>query len=303
MPTCPTPPVSLGFSWTTGSTYYSGKYYSAVPALPVGIIFALHGRGGTASLLVERRVEWASFFRDAVARRHAVVVLDAAPGSSTREWYTASTSVTYNPELVNMTNILSKMESAGLVTTTTPIYFVGIGQGGDAAGFLAAALSATRPVRAVAAYAAGTAAIYGSATYAMPTTFALSDKDPLVDRSIVTANVAAMKQRGVDAAVHVRPAERVCNGRFTRIPGISGTASRLVFDGLVAGGALAADGSVAYVSADAITWGSALPPQGIPPAYADFGEKIAEQLRVVGGENAFYGDRNGATLDFFDAHR
>jgi len=301
---CPYPPAAVGFSWKTEILSRSSRpYSSAVSALPTGVIFALHGSNGSASLLTQKRVEWSSFFRDAVARRYALVVLDSAV-TNPREWYVATSNVTANPDLANIVEVVDKLIQAKSITSSTPIYLVGVGQGGEAAGYFASALrTAGKPVRAVAAYAAGVAATYASTAYAVPTTFAISGADPLVNGVTVAANVAAMKARGVDAAVFTLPEGRVCNGRFTRIPGISGAASRLIFDGLVAGGALRPDGTVTFVSTDAVVWGTFLPPQGIPAAYTSHAERIAEQLRVVGADNAFYGDRNAATLDFFDAHR
>lgn len=297
---CLFPPAKRTFTWTTGTSGPT-TFYSFAPPKPAGLIVALHGTNGSATAVAEKKVEWASLFETAVARGYAVVVPESEQRAKPRQWDNARKAD--NPDVVRVSSLIDAMASSGAITASTPIYVMGMSQGGGVAGLIATMLAASgKPVRAVGVYCSGASSYYGSAQYSLPTTFALMANDSVANKPAdVAANADALEARGVDVELHTQSAGRVCPTRFTRIPGIDAEASRAIFDGLVAGGAVAADGTVLAGSSDADDPATGLP--GLPSAYAAYADAVSEQLRVVGAQHAFYGDRNAATLSFFDAHR
>lgn len=296
---CDYPPVDRGFVWNTG-TSGSTSYYTYAPPAPVGVIVALHGTNGSSLAVAEKKVEWRAFFRDAALRKYALVVPESEQRTKPRQWDSDLSAA--NPDTSRITALLDELVVAGSISSTTPIYFVGISQGGGVAGIFGAVLAtAGRRVGAVGVYCAGGSAAYSKPQYTIPTTFALMEKDSVTkDAAAVAANSSALNARGVDSILYTQREGRVCRARFARIAGVSVADSATIFDGLVAGGTLTAEGRVVTATTDNAD--SSVPP-GLPPAYAPFADAVSEQLGVVASEHAFFGDRNAETLSFFDAHR
>lgn len=297
---CIFPAAVRGFDWTVG-TNGPTRYYAHAPASPVGLTIALHGTNGSAESLAENKVEWASFFRDAVMHGLALLVPESTQRTVPRQW--DNDPSTTNPDITRVVALLNMMVQQGLVSSATPINVMGISQGGGVAGIFAEVMrSMGKPVRAVAVYCAGDSATYRSSRYNLPTTFCVAAEDDVAgDAEGVQANVDVLVGKGVDVELYVQPVRQACPERFTRVPGLSTADSVAIFNGLVGGGSLAADGTVLLTSSDMDTGGEGVP--GLPAAYAAASDRVREQLRVVAAQHAFFGDRNQETLAFFTNHR
>lgn len=294
--TCSYPPVERGFDWVLG-TSGGTSFYRYIPSSPRGVIVMLHGTNGSAANVADAKVESASFLREAATRGYALLVPESDKRTVPRQW-SNDTSSSANPDLVRILSLLREMRDLG-VPSDTPVFLVGMSQGGGAAGILALLLAQEGvSVKGVAAYCSGATSAFVAPQYTLPTVFTLMANDSVVaDAAAIAENAATLSSRGVDVLLFTQAEGRACPGRFARIAGISEAGSAQIFDGLVRAGVLDAEGRVSGgVTAEAMA-------AAIPPAYATYVDAIEEQLRVIAADHVFAGDRNAATLDFLDSHR
>lgn len=295
---CTYPPVTLPFTFSK-STNGGTTVYQYAPPSPVGLIVELHGTGGSSTGLALNKVEWASFHADAVAKGYAVLVAESDDRDAAR-WSNAQ-NANNNPDYARLAELIDDMRAAGSIAVSTPIYVMGMSQGGGVTPILSSLLLKNGyPVKATAVYCAGGSKVYQNATYEIPVTFNLMAADAIVSNPEVQASFDALSARKVDTAIFIKPAEKACRGRFTRIASITRADSEAIFDSLVAGGTLQADGTVTIQSTD-LTRPTALP--GLPAAYSALAPRISEELGVLSAQHQFYGDRNAETLAFFAAHK
>lgn len=272
-------------------------YYAYAPPSPKGLIVPLHGTYGSSQSVTEVKVEFLAFHAAAVARGYALLVSESDLRTPPRQW---SSDLLNNVDVARFQKLIDGMRTSGAITTSTPIYFMGMSQGGGVAPIFATMLeNKGYPVKAVASYCAGSPNVYASSSYSLPATFQLMEADAIVDFSGPKMSYDTLKSRMIDTDLFVKPKEKLCAARFARIAGISESDSKTIFDALVASGVLASDGTVLVMRSENIP---DMPLPGLPSRYAMYEKQIVEQLLVVGAQHQMYGDRNAATLDFFAAH-
>lgn len=288
----------FGGEWKVGTSGPTRYFRHDVPAAK-GLVIALHGTNGAAESVATKKIEWQSFHAAAAARSLAILVPESEERAKPRQWDNSASRT--NPDLTRIASLVDAIRDEGAISKSTPIYVVGMSQGGGVAPIFGQLLQAAGyPVRAVAAYCAGGSRVFEQPAYDLPTIFnAMSADSVVASGDAIEASAAALRARGVDADSFIKPVERVCPERFVRIPGIDANSSRQIFDGLVASGSVRADGTVMAIGSDR---DDDAPLEGVPTAFADRTKAISEQLQVVAAQHAFYGDRNDATLTFFAAH-
>lgn len=291
-------PAAFDGGFTEGQSGATAFFLFRHPA-PRGLVVALHGSNGSATAVAQNKVEWQSFFAAAAARGYSLLVPESEQRDPPRHWDNAANA--QNPDTARLASLLDDARKTGALPAGSPVFLIGISQGGGVAPIFGAVLASRGyPVRAVAVHSAGGSAVFQNAAYTLPTTFVAMAQDTLVPPSETISAAASLQARGIDAEVFVKPAERLCETRFTRVPGLDPAMSREIFSGLVDAGSVAADGTVLAGGSDRDQTSSL---RGVPAAYASFTRRIDEQLQVVAARHAFCGDRNQATLAFFDAHR
>jgi dienelactone hydrolase len=293
---CDFPPVPA-VTFTEGTSGPT-TYFLRVEANPRGLVVALHGTNGSARSLAENKVEWWAFFREAGALGYSVLIPESEQRDMPRRWENSPDAG--NPDLARIEALIGVARAEGALSAGQPIMFIGMSQGGGVAPIFGQVLASRGlPVRAVAVHSAGGGATSNDA-YRLPTTFVAMANDTIVSAAESQASARLLTERGIDSTVFVLPETTVCPERFTRISGLDASASRQIFDGLVAAGALGADGAVLTAADDQVTDSSLA---GVPAAYAPFTRAIDEQLQVAGARHTFFGGRARETLAFFEAHR
>lgn len=268
--------------------------YYRLTTKPRGIIVALHGAGGSSSMLVTESVEWASFFHEAVAHDYVILVPESLERAAPRQWNAQAA----NGDTPHIAALLDRLQTKGKLSPDLPLFVVGMSNGGGAAPIVGALLAKDgRPVRAIGIYCAGASSVFDRPDYTLPTVFSLVENDTVMTkRAEVEEAARALAARGVATDIAVLPSAPLCPEAFTRIPQIDAAASRVITSELRSAGVLAEDGRVVGFSRD-------LDIAALVPSYPSFGRQIEELLRVASAEHTFYGARNEATLAFFDARR
>lgn len=295
---CAPEPARFDGTWVVGTSGPTTFHRFDHPD-PTGLVVVLHGTNGSSTSVARNKKEWQSFHAAARARGYSLLVPESDQREKPRRWDNAPTAD--NVDLRRIASLLDETVASGRLRATSPIYVIGMSQGAGVAPIFGQLLAARGyPVRAVAAYCGGASPVYARPEYVLPTTFAAMAADDVIPdaASAVTANVAALAARGVEASSYVKPVERLCRERFVRVPGIDLDASRSVFEGLLAARVVDEAGNVLAHGSD--LEGAA--PPGIPEPLAAFSDDVDEQLQVVAAGHAFFGDRNDATLSFFAAH-
>ncbi|MFO0736003.1 MAG: hypothetical protein U0270_08995 [Labilithrix sp.] len=297
-PACVTSPVVRDI-FESFSDAGTTTYFEATPDAR-GIVIALHGTGGTSSSLAQESVEWASFLHEAARRGYALMIPESLERTPPRQWDAQSET----GDSAHIAKLVDLFEKKAKLPATTPLFIVGMSQGGGAAPIVAAKLTQTGwPVRAVGVYCAGGSSVFDHAEYTLPTTFSLMANDTVMtERPAVEANAAKLKARGVPVDLAVNDARELCPTALARIPGLDEAAARSIYESLQKAGVLDATGKVVEFSRNTES-GASPPVPGLDPQYATFERTIREQLWVAMADHAFFGARNDATLSFFDAHR
>lgn len=264
-----------------------GSYF---PAAPVGVIFNFHGTGGSGSGLFsnsEQRV----FADEAVAAGYAVVSLSSADRVS-KQW-NPNPLIENNPDMQNVRAAINLFASRGLMNAATPVFAVGISNGGAFAARVARALN----FRGTAIFiAAGTTNVMSQTT--VPTIWLLMQNDTVIGsdgNAQAFANFQNLRSRNIPAQYNMLAPSPVYPERFWRINGLTAPDSRTIYNALKERGFLDARGYL--VRNPAISgWQSVIPAQ-----YNSYQSEIANQLEICYAEHNFYSDYDRRVLDFFNA--
>jgi hypothetical protein len=296
--TCTPSIASFDGTWVTGTSGPTMFHRFDNPAQK-GLVVILHGTNGSSVSVARNKREWQSFHAAARASGYSLLVPESEERDKPRRWDNSPTAA--NPDIRRIVSLLDDARTGGHLPASAPVYVIGMSQGAGVAPIFAQLLASRGyPIRAVASYCGGESTAYARPEYTIPTTFAAMAADDVIPQaaSAVAANVAALQARGIETTSYVKPVERLCSARFTRIPGVDAANSRAIFEGLLGARVVDASGTVLTHGSD--LEGSA--PPGIPASLAAFSEDVDEQLQVVAAGHAFFGDRNDATLAFFAAH-
>jgi poly(3-hydroxybutyrate) depolymerase len=130
------------------STFEGFPVVSYVPTHPVGLVYVFHGTGGSADFAT--KLETVDMLNHLVAAGYGFVSTDSTNRTS-KQWDTGSLSLTANPDLARLSRLHAHLVSTGAITTTTPIYAIGMSRGaGFASVFAQAFRDAGYPVAAIA---------------------------------------------------------------------------------------------------------------------------------------------------------
>ncbi len=260
------------------------------PAAPRGVIFTFHGAGGSANGLFsnsEQRV----FANEAVAEGYAVVSLNSVDRVN-RQW-NASPLIENNPDMRNVQAAINSFVARGLITNLTPVFAVGVSNGGAFAPRVSRALN----FRGTAIFiAAGTANIMAQTT--VPTVWFLMQNDSTIggDGSAQAfSNFQNLRSRGVPAQYNVLAPSPVYPERFWRVAGLSASDSRAIYNALKQNGWLDARGYLIQ-NPKTSNWQNVIPAQ-----YNSYQTEIGGQLEICYAEHNFYSDYDRRLLDFFNA--
>jgi hypothetical protein len=282
------------------STFEGFPVVSYVPAHPVGIVYVFHGTGGSADFAT--KLETVDMLNHLVAAGYGFVSTDSTNRTS-KQWDTGSLSLTANPDLARLSRLHAHLVSTGAITTTTPIYAIGMSRGaGFASVFAQAFRDGGYPVAAIApSHGQIPASVRAAGGLDVPALFTLGANDPIVDNTQVLGQVADLVGRGVPAEAVVEPETPLSAARFLRVPGVDGATADATFATMVAAGLWDASG---HRLAGIDTVGSTLPtlhyPASVTPSQL---QSIQDEVDVVLAVHQYSATYATRTVSFFDSHR
>lgn len=262
------------------------------PANPQGVIFRFHGSGGSAPNLfnnIENRI----FNNDAVADGYAVVAVNSFDRVN-RQWDNTNIPPN-NRDIQNVQAIIQTFISRGLITANTPLFAVGISNGGS----FAPRASLFLNFRGTAIYIApGQTGLLAQTT--VPTIWCLAANDETIGANALQQarfNYANLVSRNIPAQFNLNTPSPVYPERFWRIPNLTANDSRAIYNALKNNAFL---DNFDFLTADPQTsgWQAVIPPQ-----YNSFLPEILDQLEICYTEHQFFSDYNRRVLNFFNARR
>ena len=213
-------------------------------ANPTGIIFLLHGSGGSSQIL--ETVEARAFAASAVARGYTVVAPEAEEsvagdlnGDGKTRWNVQPSP--NNVDFQNLNRLVTMAKNQGWASDETPFYVAGMSNGGAMAVTLGAIASSASPLRdvfpelrfqAVVSFCATGPAMIPNITETPSAWFmAAEDSHPQVGTEAIEEAQGfsqSLISRNVDTDFAVHVASPLFDERFLRVPGIDLATSRAV---------------------------------------------------------------------------
>ncbi|MDO9300036.1 MAG: alpha/beta fold hydrolase [Anaerolineales bacterium] len=278
--------------WSASQANISGRavYYFFPPSGYKGVIVFFHGSGGDAREWANLGMERRHFFDDAIADGYAIVAIDSADRVN-KQW-DLNPSPASNSDLKAVKAILTAFRADGQMSATTPVYGVGMSQGGR----FAALAGYTLNMNASAIWVgAGHEQIMEITN--VPTMWCLADHDPIIDREEAHAQYSQLLDRGVDALFYIHSPAPLYPLYFVNIEGIDEAASERLFSELKSQGYLD-ENNFLIANPRLSKWEKHIGLEYSESARLD----IQDRLFVAYGEHAFYSDCDHFVLDFFNSH-
>ncbi len=272
-------------------------YY--VPPNPAGIVFRFHGSGGNFSSFFEK-VEDRITANALVAAGYAVVSVDSFDRIN-RQWDNRNLPAS-NRDLQNVSAIIDSFIQRKLIRTTTPVFSLGISNGGAFSSWASFFLNFNGGAIYIASgrdpiYFNSAAVPYPSV---VPTIWCRAQNDSVSDQADAVRaqdNFNELKRRGIPAKFLVNPAAPLYPDRFLRIAGLGVDDSNSIYQGIKNGGYL--DGQD-YLKANPGTSGVA---GAIPAKYSNYSKEIIDQLIISYSEHQYFSDFDSQLIGFFDGIR
>ncbi|MGD9561517.1 MAG: hypothetical protein AB7F88_04900 [Pyrinomonadaceae bacterium] len=264
-------------------------YY--IPQDPVGIIFRLHGTGGSAQSTLSS-VESRLFSNDAVAAGFGIIALDSVDRTN-GEWSLGPPP--NNPDITNIQFVISDFQQRGLMSPNERLFAQGTSRGGIFSSLVVYYLN----FQADAIYIAYGANLIMPQT-AVPTIFCLAAND---DQSMVGPEgnqnaynqVINLQSRGIHASYNLHQPSPVYPERFWRIANLTVDDSRAIYNALKNNGFLDSRDFL-IENPRSSNWQSVIPSQ-----YQLYMTGISTVLGSSYANHSFYSDYNSRVLRFFVA--
>lgn len=276
-----------------GSSAAVNAYWYFPTALPRGVIFRFHGRGGSGEAQFTK-VEELKFARDAVAEGFAVVSLDSNDRVD-KSWdgTTDPANPSANADVRNSLTLINRFTTEGLMNAATPVFGSGHSAGAGAALRFAFLLNWKASHQSC---VPGPLQIAQATTVPGIWTMAQNDtrEEPTRNADALTAS-NALAARSVPTEYVVVAPSAVYQSRFTQIPGLGVSDSGTLYTAVKAAGLL---DSADYQIKDPtdVNFTSV-----VPNLYAAFTKDVEDQMRVAYAAHQFSSATDQRVLAFFKA--
>ena len=285
---------------TTPTTVSAGLAYYIPPAA-TGVVFFLHGTGGSAANWFNSP-ESALLVRDLVAAGYGVAALSSI-NRNVGTW-NAQVALANNPDALNHIAALNKFAADGLLPANRPVFMIGFAEGAAAAvrfADLLIAATPARPVRGTVLYcAAGNEA--SSVVGRIPSLYILADNDSALGingANSARTNSQLLAGRGIATGVVNNLAAPVHQGRFRALsvtnPAFTTADATAVWTAVKDAGLIDANNYVKAIPTETALVAA------IPSAYQSRRADIAAQLDTAYAEQAFTSDANARVVAFIGA--
>ncbi|HLZ86300.1 MAG TPA: hypothetical protein VKQ52_03620 [Puia sp.] len=129
-------PFTLNYEKIKGVNILKNVYYY-FPSAHKGIVYLLHGTGGTAQTLVNQ-FEWTQMISDLVSADYAIVVTEAEEVSLNKDlngdgyirWVLSPLDTTTNVDYGNFRALIDTFRARGYTNSSIPQYSIGMSDGG-----------------------------------------------------------------------------------------------------------------------------------------------------------------------------
>ena len=307
-------PVTLQTSTYTGVTARPKTVRALIPPGARGLVLMLHGTGGSADYIVGTEAFQVAL--RALEDGYGVLGTEAEEsvggdlnGDGKRRWDPSFS--TSNTDFGNLNALVTSLRSGGQIGPTTPLFVLGMSNGGAmalslgavGASSVAANFPALRFAAAISFCASGR--VSAAAVTTTPTAFLVCQNDDNDEVSNVdaAANSAAIAGRGVPSVYAEHPASPLYDERFMRL-GLSLETSRALAADFRAAGFVREDGFFGTpgddIVAAALANPSLLPTLAGLPATSQGG--VVQQMSVMQAEHNMYSDWARRALAFFETY-
>ncbi len=307
-------PVTLQIASYTGATTVAKTIFSSLPPNPRGLVLMLHGTNGSANFIT-RTEAFAAALR-ALESGYGVLgteseetVAGDLDGNGLRRWNPALNPA--NVDFANLNALVASLRAAGTIAPTTPLFAVGMSNGGAMAVGLGAVASSgvaanfpSLRFAAVVSHCADARADAVAVT-TTPTAWLMcaNDDNDAVSNAAAQANSAALAARGVPTVFDAHPASPLYPQRFARVQGIAPATSAAVAAEL--GPFVGADGFF-VVPRDAIAAQLTADPS-LAPTLASLApslqREVLDQVGAMQAVHEMYSDWAARTVAWLDAHQ
>lgn len=302
------PVFALHFEQIKGQDSMKPVYYY-FPAQQKGIVYLLHGTGGSAATLTAS-YEWQVLMRDLVHHNFAVIITEAEESTVGADlnqdgkirWNNLPWDTTTNVDFANIRIITNSFISRGMTDPDLPRYAVGMSNGGN----FAASLATIYHFRAAVSYCAPSGGQIARTT-TTPIQFCMArfDANPNVGS---TGNASALQNsqtltgRGICSRYLIKEHSPLYPERFARRGDISIAQSTAVFEELQKNGFLDAKNYFKGYADDLKAAYQANPSSF--PQLNDFSISqqlfVFEQISLAVSDHHMYSDYDNATVSFLD---
>ncbi|HWK07537.1 MAG TPA: hypothetical protein VNS58_28090 [Puia sp.] len=231
-------PYTLKYEKIKGVNILKNVYYY-FPSGHKGIVYLLHGTGGSAQNLVNN-FEWIQMMNDLVSAGYAFIVTEAEEvslntdlnGDGKVRWVLAPADTTTNTDYGNMRALADTFYARGYSTPSIPLYSIGMSDGG---GF-SAALSFIYKFAGGVSYCAPTSSVVTS-TSTTPFQFCMAKYDNASEvgpagNTTAQANSVALTSRGICSKFFMHDHSPVYPQRWARWSAISLSLSASLYNEL-----------------------------------------------------------------------
>ena len=280
--------------WNPTSEAVNGSAYGYYfPPNVRGLVFRFHGSGGSGSSFFTKSEDRVAA-NDFVAAGFAVVSLDSV-NRVDKQWSTAQPP--NNPDFTNIQAIINSFIARGLITSATPLFTVGMSNGGAFSPRAAYFLSVSGAnIKGAAVYCAQGSTFASQSN--VPTTWNIAQYDDNIgadgNQGALTA-YQIVSGRGIAAQYNINIPSPLYVQRFARISGLSLNDSQIIYDSLKNNGFLDSNN---YLIQDPNTSGWE---NVIAATYNSKRGDIGDQLNVCYTAHQFFTDYNNRVIAFFNA--
>lgn len=254
-----------------------------------GLIVFFHGSGGDAREWSDLGAERRHFFDDAIADGYTIIALNSTDRVE-KQWDLIVPPAS-NSDLEAVEAILTAFQADGTLSVDTPIYGVGMSQGGRFATLASFALN----MKASAVWV-GAGHVEVMEVTTVPTIWCLAEHDLIIDRQEVFAQYQKLLDRGADASFYVNSPTPLYPLYFVNTE-IDKVASTQLFSELLSHEYL--DEDYFLVENPRLSgWEKHIGLEYSETVRLD----IQDRLLVAYAEHAFYSDCDHRVLDFFNSH-
>lgn len=321
--TVPASPATLTASIQSFSLSFDTRSYAApttvaktarfyLPPAPRGLVLILHGTGGASSFIERNEARYVAL--KAISKGYAVLAPEAEEsqagdldGDGKQRWDVRLSPS--NIDLAALDQLIGSFYSSGQLPSGTPLYVLGMSNGGAMAVTLGAVgssgVASTFPrlrFRAAISYCAQ-ARPDAVAVTTTPTAWYLcgNDDNAEVSNANALANSATLSSRGIATVAALHPATPLFDERFARVSGVSVAQSRAIAQEMRTAGFLDSNGFFTTPGSGISAAVSANPTRFPTLVALTLAQQsgILSQISVMRAEHEFYSDWAARSLRWF----